>query len=248
MTEHRRDKDRDAQDKRLATLYREAGDVEPDGGLDRIIRARADEAAGRQRSTNRLPWLGGLVTASVAIVAIAVVVQQTPPSQPSPEPGAPLERSAPEAYMAPSMGAQLQQESQREVSADVRRARAETLGEQDASVHTHRAEAREALPEPIAEPRPAVPSAPPADADDSVMNRLSDSSLNAADSEALKSRDGLIEKLRALIEAQRIDEARRMLDEAEALEPELELPEDIERALRAPGPDRPDPGPDSEKP
>ncbi|MEX0916285.1 MAG: hypothetical protein WDZ60_10350, partial [Wenzhouxiangellaceae bacterium] len=56
----------DKQTRELQALYREAGDVEPETGLDRIVRARADQASRDRRPAGRLPWLGGLVTASVA--------------------------------------------------------------------------------------------------------------------------------------------------------------------------------------
>ncbi|HMB39979.1 MAG TPA: hypothetical protein VKO85_12960 [Wenzhouxiangellaceae bacterium] len=107
MTEQRNDK----HDAALEALYREAGDVEPDAGLDRIIRARADEAVRNGRSSNRLPWLGGLVTASVAVVAIAVVLQQTPPAGPVPSITAPPSEDA-GAFMAPSVGAEARLESE----------------------------------------------------------------------------------------------------------------------------------------
>lgn len=243
MTERKRETQTE-----LETLYHKAGDVEPDGGLDRVIRARAEEASRKASKPGRLPWLGGLVTASVAIVAIAVVLQQSPPSQPAPEAGAPLERSAPEAYMAPSMGAQ----SQQEVSADADRARAESHEEEESAFRADRTQTREALQDAATETRPrptaqpeTEPAAPPAEADDSAPDRLTGARLNATDNAALKSGDALVEKLRELIEAGRMDDARRLRDEARDLDPELELPEDIEQALRRPDSDGPDDGPDS---
>ena len=113
MTERRNDKDRDptVRASKLEALYSRAGDVEPDSGLDRIIRARADEATRGARSPGRIPWLGGLVTASVAVVAIALVLQQTPPGEPVPESLAPRDSAEVDAYMAPSMGAQSQRKA-----------------------------------------------------------------------------------------------------------------------------------------
>ena len=56
--------------------------------------------------------------------------------------------------------------------------------------------------------------------------------IMTADDAALESVDAVIEKLRELIEADRIDEARRVLDEAVGRHPELDLPDDIEQTLR----------------
>ncbi|MEX2499367.1 MAG: hypothetical protein WD397_10895 [Wenzhouxiangellaceae bacterium] len=230
----------DKQTRELQALYREAGDVEPETGLDRIVRARADQASRDRRPAGRLPWLGGLVTASVAIIAIAVVLQQTPPGKPIPESLVPPAPAEPEAFMAPSMGAQ----SQQEVSADATRARSETRAkEEDSSLQTHRAPAREALPEAAAErrPRPAAqaeaePAAPSTEAEDSALERITitGSRLGNADRAVLKSGGDLIETLRELIEAERIDEAHRLLDEAIEHDPGLDLPEDIEQALGRP--------------
>lgn len=143
MTEHSNDR----KDKPLEALYRDAGDVEPDAGIDRIIRARAGEAADTRRSTNRLPWLGGLVTASVAIVAIAVVLQQTPPGPPPAEAPEAADAEALESrrFMAPSVGADATLES----SAEAQRARREMRQMQSI------AETAEEAP-PQAEPRPSA--------------------------------------------------------------------------------------------
>lgn len=67
--------ERDKPTAELETRYRDHGDVEPDPGLDRIIRARAEEAT-RRRPVRGAPWLGGLATASMAVVVVAVVLQQ----------------------------------------------------------------------------------------------------------------------------------------------------------------------------
>jgi hypothetical protein len=66
------------RERELESLYREAGDAEPSDGLDRIIRARADQAAERTRRRRFAPWIGGLATASVAIVAVTLAIRQTP--------------------------------------------------------------------------------------------------------------------------------------------------------------------------
>jgi len=249
MTEQR-------NDRKLATLYRQAGDVEPDAGLDRIIRARASEAVLTRRSSNRLPWLGGLVTASVAIVAIAVVLQQAPPGERLPESLAPQASDEPDAFMAPSMGAQ----SQQDVSADADRAAAESLEEEISPPAGAQLQARNSLPEAPSEsrqrraaPPEAEPSAPSAGQDDPAMDRISVTGARIADPEqaALESRDALVEKLRELIDAGRLDEARGLLDAAadmdtDDMDTDVELPEDIEQALDQPDSERAPGEPDSD--
>lgn len=69
------------RERELESLYREAGDAEPSDGLDRIIRAHANQAAERTRRRRFAPWIGGLAAASVAIVAIALAIRQTPPDR-----------------------------------------------------------------------------------------------------------------------------------------------------------------------
>jgi hypothetical protein len=104
---------RDMQDAELEALYQQAGDVESEASLDRIIHARAEQARREQASPKRLPWLGGLVTASVVVVAIAVVLQQPPPRGSEPETIGPTELREPEAFMAPSAAAPSDQQESR---------------------------------------------------------------------------------------------------------------------------------------
>ena len=235
MTEHGNDK----HDTRLEALYREAGDVEPDAGLDRIIRARADEAVRVGRSSNRLTWLGGLVTASVSIIAIAVVLQQAPPGEPALESPAPQQSRQPEAFMAPSMGAQ----SRQKVSADANSRYSETLEAEQSPGAARTEQARRSRQELTTEEherlaeRPGTEiMAPSLGSNDSVQDRMmvTGSGITAADLAGLEPGETLIAKLRELIKEQRIEEARRLLEEAAELEPKLELPEDIEQALKSP--------------
>lgn len=79
-------------DAELERLYRDAGDIEPEAGLDRLIRARAGASLERPPERSSRSWAGGLVAASVALVALAVVLQQSPPDD-SPAPAA-ADRSA----------------------------------------------------------------------------------------------------------------------------------------------------------
>ena len=237
MTERRKDKDRDCTTRasKLEALYSRAGDVEPDSGLDRIVRARADEAIGGARSPGQIPWLGGLVTASVAVVAIALVLQQTPPGKPLSESLAPRDSAEADAYMAPSLGAQ----SQGKAPTGADRPARQILEENKASLRADGEPAGEMPPRPASESRQrrAVPAeAEPAAAptlDEPALDRIvvTGARIISADDAELESADAVIERLRKLIEADRIDEARRMLDEAVGRHPELDLPEDLARTL-----------------
>ena len=253
MTEQRKD----GNDGRLETLYRQAGDVEPEAGLDRIIRARAEEAVGSRRSSNRLPWLGGLATASVAIIAIAVVLQQAPPGgEPMPEAPVAGESGEPEAFMAPSPGADAALKSSADSSSESRRARTEAREMQ----------APGAGPVP-----PAPPAAPraPAQAPSRQMRveRLGDivadqasnvaeperslpeestTSGAEADSEASEtSREtttletidddpvAMLARIEALIQRGELQRARESFDLFRRAHPDHAVPEEIETALRA---------------
>ena len=61
----------------LDQLYTAGRDIEPEPGLDRIIRARAEQAAGSPRSHRAARWLGGLGTAAALVLAVGVVLQQS---------------------------------------------------------------------------------------------------------------------------------------------------------------------------
>lgn len=234
MTEQQNDK----HDSRLESLYRKSGGVEPDAGLDRIIRARADQAVRAGRSSNRMPWLGGLATASVAIVAIAVVLQQAPPDGQAPEAFAPEESIEPGAFMAPSMGAQLQKQSQQDVSTDAGRTAPE-IERNPVPARSAPIRAPGSLPEPASESRQrreaqaeAEPEAPFA-RNDSATDRIavSGARIVAPDPPALESRQAVIDKLRELIAAERFEQAHRLLAAAAELYPDLDLPEDVGKAL-----------------
>ncbi len=249
MTERRSDKNRDhtTHASRLEALYSQAGDVEPEAGLDRIVRARAAEAVGGARSPGRIPWLSGLVTASVAVVAIVMVLQQVPPGEPVPVPESPAPRDSTEAdaYMAPSMGAQ----SQRELLTAKDRPALQNNEENRASARIEGSPAGAMPPRPPASESRQRRTAP-AESEPAAAPKLDESALDqvvvtgariiTADPSALESANTLIEKLRDLLEDDRIDEARRLLDEAAELDSELELPDDIERALRRPDSENPE--------
>lgn len=60
----------------LERRYASGRDIEPEPGLDRIIRARAEQATKISRSHRPTRWLGGLATAAAVVLAIGVVLQQ----------------------------------------------------------------------------------------------------------------------------------------------------------------------------
>ncbi|AKS40451.1 hypothetical protein [Wenzhouxiangella marina] len=142
----------------LARQYREHGQAEPPAGLDRMIRARAEEAVKHRRLKGPLPWMGGLATAAVLVLAIGVVIQTPPP--------------APEAL--PEIGA-----------ADEGRERfmQDSLQEAESSRVAPMAESRAVLSdraEPVA--RSAPPAPPPPAAAERQLSRLQQYSGKTMDS------------------------------------------------------------------
>jgi len=76
----------------IEALYRAHGDAEPDAGLDRIVRAKAEQALQTSKQRRPAPWIAGLATAGVLVLTVGVILQQTAP--PTPE-AAPSTVSAP---------------------------------------------------------------------------------------------------------------------------------------------------------
>lgn len=240
MTEHQND---NKDSPRLEALYREAGDIEPDAGLERVIRARADEAVRLGRSASRRPWLGGLVTASVAIVAIAVVLQQTPPHEPGTE-----SRSVPktpsvtagdaDAFMSPSIGADATLE---ESTGAQRRARREIREMQSTSTSD--------LVEPPASPAPSVeqsragnrsPESVQAQAreQESVVANRNGIAAEPTQSESEEVADdsgAMLKRIKALIENDDIERARGLLETFMRKYPDQTVPEEIREALAPAG-------------
>jgi len=64
----------------LERLYRDQEPIEPPAGLDRMIRARAEQALEQGRRVRPLPWMGGLATAAVLVLAVTVVIQMPEPA------------------------------------------------------------------------------------------------------------------------------------------------------------------------
>lgn len=218
----------------LGELYRSAGDIEPGAQLDRIIRARAAQAAERSRP-RRHAWLGGLATASVAVLAVTIAIRQPAPVEGEAigPPSAPRQASPPmpAAERAPNG------ESKAATSADAGRY-ADPQRVAPAPAETDR----------IAEPAAAAQSrerlaAPATDRSVVTGSRI-------AELEAAGSNDGsepeapLIAQLRALIEAGKVDQARRLLERARADGRDIALPEDLVRQLRPGDPPSGAPGGD----
>ncbi|NDY95523.1 hypothetical protein [Wenzhouxiangella limi] len=76
----------DMPHKDLQSLYREQAEAEPDSGLDRIIRARAEQALESDQRRRPRPWIAGLATAGALVLAVGVIVQQAPQQAPPPSP------------------------------------------------------------------------------------------------------------------------------------------------------------------
>lgn len=93
-----------ARPSELEALYRAHAEAEPDSGLDRIIRARAEQALEPAQQRRPGPWIAGLATVGALVLAVGIIVQQTPPpSLPETTPSAPAAREhiAPEPRSAP---------------------------------------------------------------------------------------------------------------------------------------------------
>jgi hypothetical protein len=195
-------RDRDKTTDELASLYNRHrdDDIEPEAGLDRLIRARAEAATEAPRSNRSLPWVGGLATASLAIVALAVVLQQTPTDERHETDIATdaLSRPAPASDEPSPKAASNRQarvvDRKRSGSGEQRFKSAErSLPESGAAAVEETTEAVRA-------------EAPAADADDP---------------------ERWIAIIRALIDRGEIETARRQVDQLRKTNPEFQLPEDI---------------------
>jgi len=192
----------------LDELYREAGDIGPDPGIDRIIRARAEQAATIPRP-RRTAWLGGLATASVAVAVVAVVLQQAPGPESQPE-AAPAEAVR---RMEPSG---ISSDAAEPAAAEA--VRPGNVPARDVITTTE----RRAL---------AAPASPESESVIVTGSRLREAAPSEAQSKTMTD-DALFEQLRALIDADRMDEARRLLEYNRELRPDIELPPDIREVLQ----------------
>ncbi|MFP4275869.1 MAG: hypothetical protein ACLFQ2_00450 [Wenzhouxiangella sp.] len=102
---------------KLQALYRQQAEAEPDSGLDRLIRARAEQALATSRRRGPAPWIAGLATAGALVLAIGIVVLQAPPPAPEivhPErSAAPLGEDSARALRSAPMSAQPQADAAR---------------------------------------------------------------------------------------------------------------------------------------
>lgn len=73
----------------LDRLYGDQSPIEPPAGLDRIIRAQAEQAVELDRRARPRPWMAGLATTAVAVMAVAVVLQTQLPGPTVAEPPPP---------------------------------------------------------------------------------------------------------------------------------------------------------------
>lgn len=228
-------KPKSTQHTELDRLYSESADAEPAAGLDRIVLARADQARVNTRQKSRQPWITGLATTSVALVALAVVLQQSPPAPESElllesiksDRAAPQKSDADVAASATAPGQALDS-ARRE-----RRAAEPRAGDQSF----------EAMPYEPAMPTTS-PAAPQAQAETAIDLPLLQSitvtgSRITADPEAReRAQDlphaALFEQLRQRIEDGNLDAARALLLEAEQRDGRIRLPEELERVLRVP--------------
>lgn len=133
--------DRDNSKSELEAIYRADRDVEPDPGLDRMIRARAEQASRNRRIWRPPVWVGGLATASVMIAVVTVVMQQ--PDAPSAsreaaptmiesavEPSAEAENFASPSPSSPQPAARSAAEPATEAAAGADRLRARPMADQ----------------------------------------------------------------------------------------------------------------------
>ncbi len=66
----------------LKALYERHSQIEPDAGLDRMIRARANEAVSQPAQSRSLPWMGGIAMAAVLVLVVGIFYQIEPPVAP----------------------------------------------------------------------------------------------------------------------------------------------------------------------
>jgi hypothetical protein len=216
----------------LDRRYSESGDAEPAAGLDRMILARADQALGNARRARRRPMLAGLATASVALVALAVVLQQTPSA---PEPAGTFDRS--------DAGIVVQESASTDLEPPVADAAHETVGEarrepeapaarsRGTGLEVQLPDSKPAAPAAEAGVEPKIDSFAPSLQSITVTGSRIASDEHAVDHQPGSSHERLFEQLRALIADGNPDQARQLLQEALATEGRIVLPEDLRKAL-----------------
>jgi len=224
--------DRDKPTTELESMYRQHGDIEPDPGLDRMIRARADEAARRSPARRPAPWIGGLVTASVALIAIAVVLRQAPTGAPTSQDEVP--RAAPRAAPAgaepgavPESAARSGTASsiagapRRSRTADEARAASDPAGTREGDAF-------------LADRATLI-----GDRDEKTQSGAGGANeREAAEPGRVSDPQVMVESIRRLIEQDRIQPARRRVELLQRMHPEFALPDDVRAILPGPPGDK----------
>lgn len=223
---------RHRSDRELERLYRDGGDVEPDAGIDRMIRARADLATKQRTRSPRAPWIGGLVTASVAVVAIAVVLQQSPPAGRVPEAPAPVapaaERAATDQQSVGEPGAagddlRTVAPARREAEAGLRAN--ESFATQRSSAGDERTETSDRARAEVADESPRGAMAPErSEAVEDTIEESVDRSIPGPIAAELVA-------IRKLIEGGEIERARARLESFRNQHPDITVPADLVAAL-----------------
>ena len=227
---------RNRSDRDLERLYRDGGDVEPDSGIDRVIRARAEQATKQRSGSPRRPWIGGLVTASVAVVAIAVVLQQPPPADRVPEAPAPAP-AQPEADRAASdqqaVGEPGVAGDDRRTGAPARRGAEAALGAND-SFATQRSPSAGERAEVSDRARSGLAAKAPSDAtataEGAAVEQTIEESLDRSIPGPVAAK---LVAIRKLIEGGEIERARARLESFMTQHPDIAVPPDLLAALEA---------------
>ncbi|MGB0513707.1 MAG: hypothetical protein ACPGJE_02565 [Wenzhouxiangellaceae bacterium] len=272
MTGNHSNSDHDVQRPGLEQQYREQRGDGPPPELDRVVLARAHRALAHARGidrgrlgrrASRGAWLTGVTTASVALLALAVVLQQAAPPTANPES---------EALFSPASPAN---EPDRQLRSDARDQAWSAAGNptdaspserevlQPVRMEDRMRRTRPALESPPAGPAPAEAAAPPAEAAEAGSRlqapeadfealRASRSRPIAAESDEVYINAGdptqtLKDARRALFVGVRDalargdeDAARTAIERHRAIDPELRLPEELAGRLSIQPPPEPD--------
>ncbi|MGK7294272.1 MAG: hypothetical protein ACNS61_00420 [Candidatus Wenzhouxiangella sp. M2_3B_020] len=225
---------RNRSNRDLERLYRDGGEVEPGAGIDRMIRARAEQAASRRSKYRRAPWIGGLVTASVAVVAVAVVLQQSPPAgrvpeAPAPPAGPDEDRAASDRQAVGESGVVAGDD--RRTGAPARREAEAALGANDSFTTQRSPSAGERAGAPDRARAELAAEAPPdgkaSEEGEAVQNTIEES-LDRAIPGPIAAK---LVAIRKLIEGGEIERARARLESFRTQHPDIAVPPDLVAAL-----------------
>jgi len=209
----------------LESLYREAGDVEPDSGIDRSIRARARVASGKTSRPGLGPWVGGLATASIALTVITLAIRQPPPEPTAPVPQAQQQRAeaaAPDAAFSDAAGRSAAPEPAVAPQSDL--APPSPVAPAASADREQSADARERRQTRARRERPSR-----ATAGESV--RQAPTVVRETAAEPDLDPQASIERLRELVASGKLEQARALDARLKRAHPELKLPEPLRKAL-----------------